>query len=181
MKQYTKLAIPADTAWDRFKWGQYVHWRIRYFFQGVRNIVRWIPTLYHDRDWDDYYITKILQKKIEFQRAHLVYSNRHTNIDRDNFWMTVVLNLLERKHEDYYDVERYEYITIGPGLSRHERLNEYIAKYPGVKRRTLAKYSRYKSTQEKDWLSMFMAQERQSKCNALIFEILKQHSAEWWD
>jgi hypothetical protein len=95
--------------------------------------------------------------------------------------MTVVLNLLERKHEDYYDVERYEYITIGPGLSRHERLNEYIAKYPGVKRRTLAKYSRYKSTQEKDWLSMFMAQERQSKCNALIFEILKQHSAEWWD
>jgi hypothetical protein len=184
MKQYTKLTIPADSAWDRFKWGRYVHWRIRYFFQGVRNIVRWIPTIYHDRDWDDYYITKMLQKKIEFQRAHLVYCNRHTNINRDNFWMTVVLNLLERKHECYYEMEYHDYVKMGPNIPReirYEGVNEYIAKYPGVKRRALAKYKKYKYIQESDALSMFMASDRQSKCNALIFEILKQHSAEWWD
>ena len=187
MKQYTKLPIPVDTAWDdtRFKWGQYVHWRIRYFFNGIWNIIRWTPTIYHDRDWDDYFITKMLQKKIEFQRAHLVDANRHVNVDRDNFWMTVVLNLLERKHEDYYDMERYKYITFSKEFLadyEEERLDEYINKHFGVKRRVLAKYSgKYKYINEKDSLSLFIAQERQNKCNALIFEILKNHSAEWWD
>ena len=187
MKQYTKLPIPTDTAWDntRFKWGQYVHWRIRYFFQGLWNIIRWIPTIYHDRDWDDYYITKMLQKKIEFQRAHLVDANRHLNVDRDNYWMTVILNLLERKHEDYYDMERYDYIVrnkeIFTGYSE-ETLDYYMSKYYGVKRRTIKKYTgKYKYIDDKDALTLFMAQERQKKCNHLIFEILKNHSAEWWD
>ena len=111
MKQYTKLKAPKDSAWDdtRFKWGQYVHWRIRYFFKGIWNIIRWVPILYKDRDWDDYYLTKIIQKKIEHQRKYLVNANRHTNIDNDNKYMTLILNLIEREHKDYYALEKYNY------------------------------------------------------------------------
>jgi hypothetical protein len=108
MKQYTKLPIPIDTAWDvpRYKWQQYMHWRIKEFFRSIYNLIQWFPTIWKDRHWDDYFITKLLQKKIEFQRAYLVSENRHVNIDRDNYWMTVVLNLLERKHTEYYQMER---------------------------------------------------------------------------
>jgi hypothetical protein len=187
MKQYTKLPIPIDTAWDdtRFKWGKYVHWRIRYFFTGVWNIIRWMPTIYHDKDWDDYYITKLLQKKLEFHRAHLVYANRHVNIDRDNFWMTIVLNLIERKHSDYYDLERYKYIVINDedilGEPLSETLDEYIAKYPGAKRAALKKYKDHSHLEDKETISLYMGHLRQQKADDLIFEILKRHSAEWWD
>ena len=136
MKKYTKLPIPKDSAWDdtRFKWGGYVHWRIRYFFQGIWNIIRWMPTLYKDKDWDDYYITKILQKKIEFQRKLIVNNNRHTRVDMDNYWMTVVLNLIELEHEDFYSLEKYNYITdegniFEPKITRDDT-DMYLAKYP---------------------------------------------------
>ena len=97
MKTYNKLPLPKDTAWERKTWRKYIHRKIKYLIDGVHNIIRWIPFLFHDRDWDDYYILKMLQKKIEHQRNYLVNSNRHTRIDEDNYWMTVTLNLLERE------------------------------------------------------------------------------------
>ena len=95
MKIYHKLKLPKDSAWGRKTWRSYFHWKIKYFIDGIHNIIRWMPTLYHDRDWDEAFILRILQKKIEHQRAHLVQENRHTSVDNDNFWMTVVLNLIE--------------------------------------------------------------------------------------
>ena len=181
MKQYTKLPIPKDTAWDRFRWGRYVHWRIRYFFQGVWNIIRWMPTIYHDRDWDHTYITQMLQKKIEFQRAHLVSANRHVNIDRDNYWMTVVLNLLEREHASYYEMEKYDYVVMGDGIFddyKSDNLEDYIAKYPSAARIVKKKYA---GLTDKDRISHLMCHYRQEKAHKLIFRILEEHSAEWWD
>lgn len=188
MKIYTKLPIPKDTAWDktrRPKWLRYVHWRIREFFTSVWNIIRWAPTLWKDRDWDDYYITKMLQKKLEFQRSYLVNANRHVNIERDNYWMTVVLNLLERKHEDYYSMEKYRYVEMHNDFMIEgyvsEKLDEYIKAYPHAERAVKAKYPNYSHFGDKDALSHFMCHYRQQKADELIFEILKRHSAEWWD
>ena len=177
MKQYTKLPIPKDTAWDRFRWGRYIHWRIRYFFQGVWNIIRWMPTIYHDRDWDHTYITQMLQKKIEFQRAHLVSANRHVNIDRDNYWMTVVLNLLEREHHSYYEMEKYDYVVMGDELFseyKSENLDEYISKYPSTARTVKKKHA---GLTDKDRVSHLLCYYRQEKAHRLIFRILEEHSA----
>ena len=153
MKQYTKLHIPKDTAWDRKRINhrllRIIHWRIKDVFNGIWNIIRWAPTIYKDKDWDDYYITKLLQKKIEHQRAYLVKANRHVHVDRDNFWMTVVLNLIERKHADYYDMERYDYIVLNDedilGDPISETLDQYIAKYTGDKRAALKHKCQYRN------------------------------------
>ena len=98
VNKYSKIPLPKDTAWERKSWRRFVHWRIKYVIDGVRNIIRWVPVLFHDRDWDDFFITKMLQKKIENQRKYLVENNRHLRIDEDNFWMTMVLNLIEAEH-----------------------------------------------------------------------------------
>ena len=194
MKEYKKLVLPKDSAWGRKTWRSYVHWRIKYFIDGVHNIIRWVPTLYHDRDWDDYYITKILQKKIEYQRDYLVKHNRHMNIETDNYWMTVVLNLIEREHKEYYGCEYMDYIkqdmiftpiegTNSSSLdfeTKWENLDEYINKYPGVKYRVIRENKGVDFT-EKDRLAMYMAHYRQRKCRKLIFEILKNKSIYWWD
>lgn len=193
MKLYTKLPIPKDTAWDVKRkpiWLRHINWRIKEFFRSVYNVIRWLPIIWKDRDWDDYYITKLLQKKIEFQRAYLIKANRHTNISKDNFWMTVVLNLLERKHTEYYSREKYDYVVMSDKLFtddgqftdyKSETLSEYIAKYPSAERAVKAKYTKYPHFGDKDALSHFMCHYRQQKADDLIFEILKRHSAEWWD
>ncbi len=40
----------------------------RDFYRRVRNVFRWIPIIWKDRDYDDSYITEILIKKLEFTR-----------------------------------------------------------------------------------------------------------------
>ncbi len=113
MKNYKKLTIPEESAWNRkgvfpFIWRN-TNWRIRYFIGGIKNIFRWIPTLYKDKDWDEWYILTILQKKIEFQRKEIIYANRHIDVDRDNRDMTIVLNLIERVKDEFYNTEYLDY------------------------------------------------------------------------
>jgi len=40
----------------------------RDFYRRVKNVLRWLPIIWKDRDWDDSYITEILIKKLEFTR-----------------------------------------------------------------------------------------------------------------
>lgn len=197
MKQYTKLPIPADSAFGRRTWRSYApHWLLD-FYDGVSNIVRWIPVLYKDKDWDDWYITMILQKKIEHQREYLVNANRHTNIDLDNFWMTVALNLLERRHETYYEGEKYDYMnfdinfvptdesaktyTMQSTITR-DNSEAYLAKYPAAVRRVKQKYkSRLGDNPSNDTLSTYLGIYNQRRAEKLLWKVLERKLEQWWD
>lgn len=195
MKQYTKLPMPKDSAWDRRTWRRYAPIWLKQFIDGIFNIIRWIPVIYKDKDWDDYYTTKILQKKIENQRAYLVKHNRHTEVDEDNFWMTVVLNLIEREHENFYSLEKYDYknseikfveVEDNPKLYRLEEeveweaLDSYLAKYPASVRKVKKLYPD-RDFSDQNILALYVGQYNQERCRNLLFEILKRYSNRWWD
>jgi hypothetical protein len=195
MKIYHKLTLPKDTAWERKTWRRYFHWKIKYFIDGIHNIIRWIPFLYHDRDWDDHFTLKLLQKKIEHQRKYLVEHNRHTRVDEDNYWMTVVLNLIEREKEEYYSIEHYNYmdlqITFKPSKHREdsyeverkiksEHLEDYLNKYKNVVKKVI-KLNKGLSFDNADQIASFIASYNQDRCRNLLFEILKRYSNRWWD
>jgi hypothetical protein len=195
MKVYKKLQVPNDSAWDRKTWRKHIHWRIKYFIDGVTNIFKWMPTIYKDRNFDDFFILKILQKKIEFQRSYLINSNRHTNIPHDNYWMTVVLNLLEREIQNYYSLEMYDYLDqhidfeLVEGshdsykMNRiliKENLDDYLNKYPSSIRKVMKKYKDI-DLSHKETLALYVSKHNQEKCRNLLFEILKQKSECWWD
>lgn len=192
MKTYTKLPLPKDSAWGRKTWRRYVHWRIRYFIDGVTNIIRWIPTLYRDRDWDDYYITKILQKKIEHQREYLVKHNRHLDISRDNFWMTIVLNLIEREHEDYYSLEYQDYVKedmiFNDDRSIDFKLIEdnseaYLAKHKAALHRMIKE--NYMNVKDKmkngKSVALILSMYNQERCRKLLYKVLERQLMRWWD
>lgn len=194
---YKKLPIPKDSAWERKSIKKFFPIFFKSFLIGIENLIKWFSIIYKDRNFDDYYITKILQHKIEQQRKYLVFANRHKNVDLDNFWMTVVLNLLEKEHDDYYESEYYDYIDeemiFVPILNKpehyelktilkKENLDDYLKKYPAAVKRVKKKYSNDPDFfNDKKRLAFFVAGYNQKRCRNLIFEILKNKSHEWWD
>jgi hypothetical protein len=193
MKIYKQLPIPKDSAWSRNTLYSRLHWRIRYFLEGVKNIIRWIPTIYHDRDWDGNYILKILQKKIEFQRKGLINANRHTEVERDNRYMTLALNLLERVRQEHYQVECVDYwddiISFAdvPGKSKlksievetkTERFDEYLNKYPSSVRAVIKEHG---EQDDKKRLCLLVSYYNHNKANKLLFRVLEERLAQWWD
>jgi hypothetical protein len=190
MKNYKKLPIPENSVWSRNSlWGK-LNWRIRYFFTGIKNIIRWMPTLYHDRDWDDYYIFTILQKKIEHQRKEIIYANRYVGVERENRDMTIVLNLIEKVKEEYYnteylDYEKSEYVFTpvddNPNLKSFEinviteRYDNFLKKYPSSTRSV----TKEKGKLSKRDLCFYVALHNQQKAHNLLFKILKER-IQWW-
>jgi hypothetical protein len=192
MKNYKKLPIPEDSAWSRNPLWRKLNWRIRYFLTGCKNIIRWVPTLYHDRDWDHSYIFTILQKKIEHQREEITYANRHTGVDRDNRDMTIVLNLIEKVREEYYATEyldyretkfRFEDVEDNPKYKSleldvvWEDDDTFLSKYPS----TVRKVMKDKPELNKPDLCFWVAHYNQEKAHNLLFKILKERMRWWWD
>ena len=196
MKNYKKLIIPKDSVWDRktlsARIRRNLHWRIRYFIGGCKNIIRWIPTLYKDKDWDDWYIFTILQKKIEFQRKEIIYANRHMDVDRDNRDMTIVLNLIERVKDEFYNTEyldyeesefRFEPVEDNENLRSlevdvlSERYDEFLKKYQSSVRKVLKERP---NLNKKD-LCFYVSKHNQERAHNLLFKILKERMRWWWD
>jgi hypothetical protein len=193
MKNYEKLIVPNDSAWSRDVLWQKLHWQIRYFLTGVKNIFRWMPTLYKDRDWDSWHIYTILQKKIEYQRQEIINANRHTDIDRDNRDMTIALNLLERVKDDYYGMEHVDYsetefdfipVEGNSNLKEmkktvlSENYDEFLKKYPSSVRKVLKENDK---DLEKETLCHLVARHNQEKARKLLFKLLEQKIERWWD
>ena len=193
MKTYSKLPIPNDSAWDRNTLFGKLHWRIRYFLTGCRNLIKWAPTIYHDRDWDGNFILKMLQKKIEFQQKELVNANRHTRIELDNRDMTLALNLLERVREEYYQMECMDYwdndmifedVDGRPDLKsidfeeKWEKYDEYLSKYPSSVRAVVKEHG---EQDDKKRLCLLVSHYNHSKANKLLFRILEERLNNWWD
>ena len=193
MKTYSKLPIPKDTAWDRNTLFGKLHWRIRNFLTSCNNIIKWFPTIWNDRDWDDSFILKILQKKIEFQRKELVNANRHTRIELDNRDMTLTLNLLERVREEYYQMECMDYwdndmifkdVDDKPGFKsvdfeeKWEKYDEYLSKYPSSVRGVVKKHG---EQDDKKRLCLLVSYYNHNKANKLLFRVLEERMAFWWD
>ena len=191
MKNYKKLTIPEDSAWDKSTIWKRPHWRIRNFLIGCNNIIKWTPTLFKDRDWDQYHIYTILQKKIEFQRKEIVYANRSTRVWQDNRDMTIILNLLERVKDGYYESENTDYYEMkvetipvdGTSLKQmkfevlSERYDEYLNKYKSSVRKVLKEEGEI----DKETLCMLVARHNQERARKLLFNMLNEKIEGWWD
>lgn len=196
IRQYKKLKVPEDTAWDRKTWRRYAPVWLKDFVDGVTNLVYWLPAVWKDRHWDSYYILRILQRKIELQRDYIVSHNRHQDVPQDNRDMTIVLNLLERKMHDYYGVEYMDYedselsfkpiegedqklYTIEVEV-QSERYDEYINKYKSTARLVRNIYNEDKICDKGNFCRL-IARHNQYKSEKLLWDIMKTRSHRWWD
>ncbi len=70
--------------------------------EGVKNLVRWAPIIWRDRDWDWSFLAKIMEYKLG-RMAHLEETvGHHTTSLRDARHMRICKELLRRLREDNY-------------------------------------------------------------------------------
>jgi hypothetical protein len=227
MKTYKKLPIPVKSAWDKKSYDP-ILWLYKklgrpahldgmfdiYFipkeffinlFGYIKNVIRWTPTLWKDRDWDGHFIYEILKKKLEFQRNELVNSNRHTKVWQQNRDITICLNIIERAQRDFYELEYMDYTENrhwfqltdlkdenGEALYSVESTNvvdnltAYLQKYRLDVNQVLKNSNKNFDGYEKDYktkerLCLYVSSYRAQKARKVLFGILSERLEWWWD
>ena len=89
--------------------------RLKDFYRRVKNVLRWLPTIWKDRDWDHSYITEMLIKKLEFTRdfylSDRAYSAEAANVAKQ------IQEAIDRLHMTRDSWEFYE----DPAIEQLER------------------------------------------------------------
>lgn len=147
--------------------------------RNLRNLARWIPILWDDRDWDYYYLLKVLRAKIGFMHKSMPYWLRmdagEVSIEMLRV-MELLDNCLTQKHEEgaytlhthLYGRSEWEFFDI-EGKENFKRLE---ITYPDAESDELAQ-------EELRRLSL-AAHERHSADLKELFELLKGLER-WWD
>jgi hypothetical protein len=183
--------------WWRWE-AQYMH---KDFAHGVKNLWRWFPTIWKDRDWDHDFIYNLLAKKLEFQAKYIGDRGFHTETKHDATRMRLVAKLIKLQQDDFYAMEYLNYQNTKEYWEEldwtfvewkqdtiSETYDDYFAKYPLCYKHAIkfikANQTRFTHKQphkEKSVIAMVMGNLRQTKCKELIFKILNQNIERWWD
>ena len=183
--------------WWKFE-GRYYH---KDFIRGVKNVWKWFPTIWKDRDWDQHYIYEILRVKLENQAYHIGSNDHHTRAKRDAERMLLCARLIQIQKEDLYEMEyadyhetKYDFVPTDETKKWYtmedtlisENLDEYFEKYPRQYKRVLSgEINRFKreieDINDKKVIAMEIAHENQERSRKLLFKILEQHIECWWD
>jgi len=153
----------------------------RKFLIGIKNLIFWLPIIWKDRNWDYYYILKMLKHKLKLMDKE--QSCRYTKICQ---------TLIDRIQDDYYYNEMNQYIDRVPkfikiaGTDRYgiefieirNNLDVYVDIYPKEKKRILAKFPDKKDNLF--GLSVLISMERHKKAKSLLFSILNNKIETWW-
>jgi len=164
-------------------------WRIRYFISSVKNLIRWFPIIWKDRDWDDWYIWEILKFKIKNQAEGIGTRRNYVGVERDVEKMLLCVKLIERIQEEYYGLEYMDYFDSDynwidssiPGhkeleiITNSERFDEYFKKYPLIYRMVPDLNA------SKSKIAFQIAKINEERAYKLLFKILEQNIRRWWD
>jgi hypothetical protein len=176
-------------------------WRFKELKRSVINIWKWLPIIWRDRDWDQFYIYQILEFKLRKQANYISTMDRHTRAQEDSRDMLMCANLIAKVKEgsyssevlDYYESE-FEFLDIEdkPNFSEvkiniiSEDFDSYFKKYPTWYKRTINHIKEnpkiYTSDHnDKKFVAMIMGDLREEKAKELVFKIISEKINGWWD
>lgn len=182
--------------WWRFD-GRYMH---KEFASGIKNLWRWFPTIWKDRDWDHSYVYEIIRVKLEHQAKSIGNRDRHTTAKRDSDRMRLVAKLIKLQQDDFYHMEymdyhdaKYDFVPTDETEQWYtmedtlisERFDEYFAKYPRQYQQILAQEMMSDTPMlhpdQKKYIAMAIAHTNMQRCRKLIFKIIESEIEKWWD
>src|SRR6185369_6100046 len=170
-----------------------VIYRWNNFEYGIKNLIRWFPIVWKDRDWDHHYILEVLKFKIKNTRD-LILKNDHINdedLERINKYCSLCIKLMVLIQEEKYLLEYQDYevetTIFGKKIKEDqiERLDEYLNKYrksfKEVVKTIILKEKDYHLLESKSYLAHAIGDLQHQKAKRILFLILQEQMEFWWD
>lgn len=173
-----------------FKWdAKHLH---RDIAQGFKNLWRWFPIVWKDRDWDDHFIWEALKFKIANTAKYIGGHDRHVTASRDAEIMRTCVRLIDKIQTEYYHLEYTDYhefkLSTKPAPADFgtdvyeldvqtiwEDYKPYFAKYPKQYKKWSAKHK------EDSTIALKIAMDNHKKAKSLLFKLLEENIESWWD
>lgn len=183
------MKINKFITWLRYD-AKYLHHNV---IQGVRNLIKWFPVVWKDRDWDHSYIYEILKHKLENQAHYIAKKDRHTSSKRDAERMLLCARLIDIQQEESYVMEYLDYQEIEWTDDLRIKIvsnnrEDYLAKYPRQYKRllngeinTFGSRTKQELIDNNELASIIISRENQDRSRKLLFKILERNIERWWD
>jgi hypothetical protein len=186
-------------------------WKIQRWFQweakhlhkdiikGIKNLWKWFPLVWKDRDWDHHFILETLKFKIVNTANYIKSHDRYVGVDRDYEVMMTCVRLIEKIQEEVYDGEWCNYVNqkmttkeIEGESSKildfeiiSENFKTYFDRYPNVHKKALAASSgaeRWPYSEISDQtLAMWMSHYNHRRAKRILFTLMERNIEKWWD
>lgn len=177
-----------------------IGYRFKYAYNSICNIIRWIPILWKDRDWDGWYIYTILETKLKHQAKYIGDRDIHTEAKRDAERMMLCVRLIKKiKEEDFeseymdHHISNYHWDDI-EGDPDHKQLrieevsntyNDFFLKYPLEYKRVVTNPNKqifmFESVDDVQRIAMNISYNRQNRARKILFTLLERNIERWWD
>ena len=181
--------------WKMYRW---FRWDAKHFHrdvaQGVKNLWRWLPIIWKDRDWDDHYIFESLKFKLRNTAKYFEKQQRFVGWEKEVKYMKICETLIDRIQTDYYQMEYFDYydsdmrmVPTEDGLYqvvfdvKRDDTDQFVKKYPHALRRAKRnpKFKSYFEGKRNGHLAIGMV--RHAKARKLLFKIMEERIERWWD
>ena len=172
------------------------------FATGVKNLWRWFPVIWKDRDWDDHYIFEVLKFKVKNQAKYIGTRNLYIGADRDAEIMSLCVRLMDKVQHEFYSSEYMDYHESKfnwldsedhPDCKQleieeiSENYDEYLAKHKLAVKRVIndPKCQIFKLTDDADdykqRLAMNVSYYNHNRARKILFELISRNIEKWWD
>lgn len=176
--------------WWKFE-GRYYH---NDFVKGIKNLWRWFPVVWKDRDWDDHFIWEILMFKIKNQAKYIGMRDIHTRSKRDAQIMMTCVRLMEKVKHEYYHMEymdyckdEYKFVDSDiPGCKEmeiipiEESFDAYFKKRKTSYRKVIKEGGVFGNDTDKH-IAMSMSRLQHDRARKILFTLLERNIESWWD
>lgn len=171
--------------WYKFE-GRYL-WKN--FKSGVKNLIKWFPIVWRDRDWDYSFIFQNLKFKLQETGKYIESKKRFEGwefVVRD---INICIKLIDRIDSDFYETEyidykedKYDFIPIEgkPDFKElkitniWENLDDYFKKYP-------RQFKKFNITKDKNRIAINISRSNHKRALKLLFKILGERIETFWD
>ncbi len=145
---------------------------------GIENLYIWFFIIWQDRNWDHYFIYKILHKKLSLMEYNIRKYGMHVRSDKDAGKIKICVLLLDRLlKDDYFEnvCKNHDKKWGKSDFIFHDNVRLEI-KYANVK------IEKDKENQIKDFRKCMKSEtELKEQDLDLLFKIMRKNIQTWWD
>jgi len=163
--------------------------KIKTFFRsikyGIENLIIWAPVIWKDRDWDHWYLYKMLKfKLIRMENLHRKYGHSVNSIKTAD-QIKICAKLLERLIEDEYDEHVFKNHNEKWGETHFhwdECKNKKGYSSLRITRRDNVNTNKEEEQERKEFNRLCKHEDKLRKQDIdYLFKLMNKHIQGWWD